>query len=330
MRDGPASRFPGQSSPRRFEFKLHLHETAEQMTDPATVKTLLDTHGADPASVIRRKTVYGFHALVAPRWSKGRVFLAGDACHLTPPFAGQGMNSGIRDAHNIAWKLAEVHAGRASPGILASYQTERRPHVRQMIDLALRMGRIMGPSSPWRGLATRCLFRGLSLWPPAKSYLAEMRYKPKPFFRQGFLIQPQQRRFAGLVGRLIPQPKLMLRNGDRVRLDDVLGDDFGLLLIGGVPSETRRVSAIWSGAPVTLAQVAITDQDELSISGLVLASDPDGAFSEMLGSGSALCLLVRPDRYVMAAFAPSEAAQVLASLHRLLGGAEPVPGAMSA
>ena len=317
----PCIALPGPKLTRRFEFKLHAHETTEEMTDPTRVKMLLDTHGADPASVIRRKTVYGFHALVAPQWSKGRVFLAGDACHLTPPFAGQGMNSGIRDAHNLAWKLAEVHAGRSSPDILASYQTERRPHVRQMIDLALRMGRVMGPSSPWRGFATRCLFRGLSLWPPAKSYLAEMRYKPKPFFRQGFLIQPKPRRFAKLVGRLTPQPRLMLQDGSRVLLDDMLGDDFGLLVIGAAPSETSKVLATWSDAPVPLVRIAIIDQDGPTMPGIELASDPDGAFSKMLGSGSALCLLVRPDRYVMAAFPPSEAGQVLADLKRLLGRA---------
>ena len=77
---------------------------------------------------IVRRQVYVFHARIADRWNSARIFLAGDAAHLTPPFAGQGMNSGIRDAHNLGWKLAEVVSGRLGPGLLATYQKERAPH----------------------------------------------------------------------------------------------------------------------------------------------------------------------------------------------------------
>ena len=87
------------------------------MLEPAMVERLLRTHGADPAATLRQKVVYRSHARVAPRWSFGRVLLAGDAAHLTPPFAGQSMNSGIRDAQNLAWKLAAVLEGRIGPAL---------------------------------------------------------------------------------------------------------------------------------------------------------------------------------------------------------------------
>ncbi len=96
-------------------------------------------------STISRVRVYTFHARVANRWSEGRIFLAGDAAHLTPPFAGQGMNSGIRDAFNLGWKLAAVLGGTAGAGLLQSYEQERKPHIWQMIDLAMKMGRVMMP-----------------------------------------------------------------------------------------------------------------------------------------------------------------------------------------
>src|SRR4029077_13311162 len=123
------------------------------------VAELLSTHGAAPESKVVRRVVYTFHARVADRWSKGRVFLSGDACHLTPPFAGQGMNSGIRDAHNIAWKMAWVTGGRLPETLLDSYETERRGHVGEMIQLALRMGRIMGPPNRVTGFLVQTAFR---------------------------------------------------------------------------------------------------------------------------------------------------------------------------
>ena len=85
---------------------------------------------------------------------EGRVFLAGDAAHLSPPFAGQGMNSGVRDAHNLAWKIAAVLQGWLGQGALDSYETERRPHAWALILMAVRMGRVFMPPSPTIAWAT--------------------------------------------------------------------------------------------------------------------------------------------------------------------------------
>ena len=84
--------------------------------------------------------MYRFHALVAKAWRTRRVLLAGDAAHQMPPFAGQGLCSGVRDAANLGWKLAAVIKGAAGAALLDSYQAEREPHVRAIIDMALMMG----------------------------------------------------------------------------------------------------------------------------------------------------------------------------------------------
>jgi 3-(3-hydroxy-phenyl)propionate hydroxylase len=154
----PCIALPGPNGTRRFEFKLIPSDDPDKMTDPDVVHALLESHGAAPQSRIRRKTVYTFHARLASRWSRGRVFLAGDACHLTPPFAGQGMNSGIRDAHNLAWKLAWVVRCALPSKVLETYEQERRDHTREMINLALRMGKIMGPRHWLSGFAAQSMF----------------------------------------------------------------------------------------------------------------------------------------------------------------------------
>ena len=97
---------------------------------------------------IERHAVYTFQARVAERWQDGRVFLAGDAAHLMPPFAGQGMCSGIRDAANLAWKLDLVLTGRAARALLATYEEERRPSAVAAIDFSIELGKVICVPDP--------------------------------------------------------------------------------------------------------------------------------------------------------------------------------------
>lgn len=130
------------SGRHRWEFMLKPGETPEQATDDAFVAELLKPWEVDGAVSIERKAVYRFGAKVATDWRRGRVLLAGDAAHLMPPFAGQGLCSGLRDAANLGWKLAAVLIDGVAPDrLLATYQPEREPHVRAIIGLALMMGR---------------------------------------------------------------------------------------------------------------------------------------------------------------------------------------------
>jgi 3-(3-hydroxy-phenyl)propionate hydroxylase len=127
----------------RFEFMLLPGEDPDAMQQPDRVRQLL-AGWIDPALVdVERAAVYTFHGLVAKRWRAGRIFLAGDAAHQMPPFLGQGMCSGMRDAANLAWKLAAVEHQGAPDALLDTYQLERAPHVRAIVELAVDFGRII-------------------------------------------------------------------------------------------------------------------------------------------------------------------------------------------
>ena len=295
----PCIALPGPRSTRRYEFKLLPHETDEEMLADARVAALLAAHQAEPGSTIIRKTVYHFHARVANHWGTSRIWLAGDAAHLMPPFAGQGMNSGIRDAANIGWKVAEVIKGRIGPLLLQSYKSERSVHVKSMIRLALRMGGIMGPRSALHGLAIRNFFHALRVWPNALSYFAEMKYKPSPQFVDGFLL-PTRRARRAIVGRMLPQPICTAADGSSVLLDELLGDGFVLI---GIDLDARIVAEtslgkIWDDLLARKVAISTTDV-------------PD--FAALRGR----FILLRPDRYVMASFAAKELPETVAALETL-------------
>ena len=305
----PCITLPGPDHTRRFEFKLLPRETDEALLDPVMVGQLLSTHGADPAATIRRKVVYRFHARVAPRWSFGRVFLAGDAAHLTPPFAGQGMNSGIRDAQNLAWKLTAVLAGRAGTGLLATYEQERKDHIWQMIQLALRMGRVMSPGTWLEGFLTQSGFLALNAWPPARDYVAQMNYKPPPRFHAGFVV-PDGRGRRSLVGRLFPQP-MVAGPGGEVLLDTVLGNRF-VLLRRGADGFDRLRQPVWDA--LGAARVALLPPGAAphgAAPGVVVARETDDALAAVLAPYAGCALLLRPDHYVAAAI-PLEQADAAA------------------
>jgi 3-(3-hydroxy-phenyl)propionate hydroxylase len=304
----PCIALPGPNGTRRFEFKLVPGDDPSKMTDSDVVQTLLQTHGAAPQSRICRKTVYTFHARLASRWSRGRVFLAGDACHLTPPFAGQGMNSGIRDAHNLAWKLAWVARGSLPPVVLETYEEERRDHARDMINLALRMGRIMGPRHRLSGFTTQSLFRLLGRFPAIRDYFAQMKYKPKPRFRSGLLLTDGRTQRSTSVGRLIPQPMVNTRTGERC-LDDVLGDDFALLGFLDDISVFERSTSHPVFSSIAARRILVSeDLFEARYAGDVdIITDRTSSLVHGLDCAKGRIFAIRPDRYVLGAFTPTTA-----------------------
>jgi 3-(3-hydroxy-phenyl)propionate hydroxylase len=137
----PATVVPGRGNHRRWEFMLLPGEDDQEMMRPEKVAELVGPYlGGVPHRIVRAAT-YRFHGLIAETWQDGRVFLAGDAAHQTPPFFGQGMCHGLRDVANLAWKLELLLAGKAGEELLATYQLERDPHVRAVISAAVEAGR---------------------------------------------------------------------------------------------------------------------------------------------------------------------------------------------
>nr|WP_319249114.1 bifunctional 3-(3-hydroxy-phenyl)propionate/3-hydroxycinnamic acid hydroxylase [uncultured Celeribacter sp.] len=315
---------PGPRGIRRYEFKLNPGETAEQAEEDAFARRLLAEVGPDRDEPIRRQKVYTFHARIAERWRDRRVFLAGDAAHLTPPFAGQGMNSGLRDAHNLAWKLDEALKMDAPEALLDSYQTERKPHAWQMIELALKMGKVMMPDSPMRGLSIRGAFRLLGLYGPARDYVAQMKYKPKPKFSDGLISPRAGGQQARAVGRMIPQPTVTTPAREDRLLDYFMPDRPVVLIFDEKPDKWVGAGAMESlnaaGAeiigltpewmnPVNAAFPILRDQSRF------MSQQP---FRSCLGHA----LLLRRDRYVAALEPVQNIEKLLPMIERLTPAAK--------
>jgi 3-(3-hydroxy-phenyl)propionate hydroxylase len=301
----PCLSLPGPDRTRRFEFMLHEGETEPEVTSPGFTRKLLGRHGEENTP-LRRSRVYTFHARMADRWGDGRIFLAGDAAHLSPPFAGQGMNSGIRDAHNLAWKLAAVVQGRLGPRLLETYEQERRKHAWEMIQLALRMGKVMMPRGFWSAFALQAAFRVLSAVPPARTYFAEMKYKPKPRFDAGFLARGGEPGAGSLIGRLFLQPRVRCAGSEGL-LDDFLGNGFALLSMPQTPPNLfdQLPAELWK--PLNLQRVALraTGDSTPAPNGVIDVFDVEGGFSGSMRNFPPGLVVIRPDRYV-AAYLPAE------------------------
>ncbi len=291
----PLITLPGPDGIRRYEFMLLAGEDPERMADESMVRTLLRDHGPDGDAPIVRRQVYTFHARMVDRWHTRRIFLAGDAAHLTPPFAGQGMNSGVRDAHNLAWKLAAVVQGRLGPVLLQTYQQERAPHAWSLIQLAINMGRVMMPTSPLRAALVAGAFKAMRFVPSLQNYFALMKYKPRPFYRQGFIANDGG---LALAGRMLPQPRLELADRKTAMLDDLIGGDFALIAYGPeAECALSLVSTPWR-------RIAILPQIQNpggAVEGVVAVRDIAGVLNHLAPAGRTIVLLLRPDRYVAAA-----------------------------
>jgi 3-(3-hydroxy-phenyl)propionate hydroxylase len=316
----PCLSLPGPDRTRRFEFMLHEGENEPEVTSAEFTRKLLSRHGEENTP-LRRSRVYTFHARMADRWRDGRIFLVGDAAHLTPPFAGQGMNSGIRDAHNLAWKLAAVVQGRLGPRLLETYEQERRKHVWEMILLALRMGIVMMPRSSWSAFWLQAAFRVLGVVPPARAYFAEMKYKPKPRFDSGFLAHGRSQGGAPLIGRLFGQPSVS--SADRTALlDEFLGNDFALVAMPHTSPDLfdRLPADLWP--PLKIRRIAIRPSgDSASVpEGVTCVFDDTGDFSRSMQGLPPGLALIRPDRYVAAYLRADDLQEGMKEVDELIAG----------
>jgi 3-(3-hydroxy-phenyl)propionate hydroxylase len=300
----PAIRLPGPHGTVRYEFMLRAGDRDEDVLDERNFRDwIADRVPEDARLPLVRKAVYGFHARVASRWKHGRVLLAGDAAHLTPPFAGQGLNSGIRDAANLAWKLAAVTQWDADAALLDSYEQERRPHAAALIRMALRIGSFMQPKSLAGAVLAQSALRVACLIPACRDYILQLRFKPKPLLHAGFF-----RASPGMpCAELLPQPVVQDRQQALRRLDSLLGDGFAVI---GRDSEAFRAHAarcLPRGMPGRALALIGSDDDFIGAAGtFATVRDVSGDLLALLDRCGAAALVVRPDRYVHRAIGSRE------------------------
>jgi 3-(3-hydroxy-phenyl)propionate hydroxylase len=313
---------------RRFEYMVFDHETDEQVADPRFVHSMLARHVPDPSRLdFIRQRVYTHHARIAGAFRKGHVLIAGDAAHLMPVWQGQGYNSGVRDASNLAWKLAAVLRGRASGALLDTYDRERRAHVTEMTQVSVAMGRILSPTNKVVARVRDAVAYALNLAPPAKRWIAEMRYKPQPRFHSGALVPATGPAAAGApVGRMFPQPRVDTRDKQDVPLDDVLGPWFAVLVWGNDPRAVfdRESLATLDRLGVRLVSVRPSTQlhwdpaptgDDTPVT---VIGDRTGRLKTWFDQHPVGFAVIRPDRYVAAAALAQDAPRVTTALANAL------------
>jgi len=288
----------------------------------------------DKIEVLRR-LVYTFNALVAERWRVGRVLLAGDAAHMTPQFMGQGMSSGVRDAHNLAWKLDAVLCGRADPSLVDTYEAERKPHAKDMIDVSVRMKEFVSQPNPVKAALRNALVALLLKLPKVGDYIREARWKPPPTYPNGVYFGLPRTRRNGAEGRPIPQPQIRTYEGRRALLDDILGDNFALVGYGVDPRATLDANTIAGLEALNTRFVTLypyggrpqgSDVSPHTPAGLIEVEDLSGealAWFRKVGARAGHVALVRPDKFVYAMCPTGRIAEAVTHASRTLGAFTP-------
>jgi 3-(3-hydroxy-phenyl)propionate hydroxylase len=298
---------PGLHGRCRYEFLL-LPEECEAGGEPPfeLIERILAPYRSITPDEVERAVAYRFHALSAEHWRSGRVFLLGDAAHMMPPFAGQGLNSGIRDAANLAWKLAAALENGGGDRLLDSYQQERKPHADAVIRSSERLGRVVMTRSAGRAAARDAALRRALATHEGRAYLEQMRYRPRAVFTDGLVLDGSSH---PLVGTQIGQPLVFwFEEHTPLLLDRVTGDDWSLVGVG-------LLRAAWSAAfdalpvvPRTLVSVPLDDTVEVLGHQVRTAIDLDTRLYDELASARGRFVLLRPDRFVAAVVAPDQLA----------------------
>jgi len=217
----------------RWERKVMPHENRDEILQPDAAAQMIAEHADPDTAQILRHVIYTFQAKQAQRWRVGRVMLCGDAAHLMPPMAGQGLNSGIRDVTNLSWKVSAVLRAGAPLELLDTYEDERRPHVVAMTNLSLRAGRLIMLRSSRAAAVRDSTLAALMRIPQVRQHVRQGRYRPPARYRRGLLIGAPSRRSS--VGMLFPQPYVRTYSGHEHRLDDIAGSGWRIIGWGDDP-----------------------------------------------------------------------------------------------
>lgn len=313
---------------RRWEFMLLEGETEEQVTDPAWVNEMLREHVPHPEGLdfIRRR-VFTHHARVAGTFRRGRQIIAGDAAHLMPVWMGQGWNSAMRDATNLGWKLSAVLRGVAGDGLLDTYTTERRDHAKAMVDLSNTFGKVIKITNPVLAGLRDAASAVLNLSPSAKSYFADMKFKPMPRYHEGVLADPTTQApgrarpsltsslvpvatantRVSPVGTMFPQPRVTTSRVQDALLDDVIGHGWTVLVWGNSPRDVLPQDSLATLERLGARLVAVVPETQRTWAegymgdDVLVLGDHTGVMKKWFDDRPTPMVFLRPDKFVAGA-----------------------------
>ena len=302
----PATAVKSGPGRRRFEFMRRAEVTVEQLGRTETAWRLMEPWGVTPDNArLERHAVYTFRGRWAKEWRRGRVFLAGDAAHLMPPFLGQGLCSGLRDAAALSWRLAMVGSGRAGESVLDSYGPERTAHVREIIDGAVSIGQVVCELDPARA-AARDARMTAELTDPSAVFVEP----PHPRLGEPSISAPGDR----CAGTLSVQGRVEV--GGAVGLfDDVVGGSWQLIALDVDPWRplSPRMRTWFTGIGGTVSTV--------SHDGMI--RDVDGTYRAWFEAHGCTVVLARPDFYIFGTGDAADVPRLLQLLHDDLVAATP-------
>lgn len=302
----PATAVNSGPGRRRFEFMRRADMTVEELGQDSTAWRLMAPWGVTPRTArLERHAVYTFRGRWAHTWREGNAFLAGDSAHLMPPFLGQGLCSGLRDARALTWRLGMVHRGLAAPASLDTYGPERTGHVREIIDEAVAAGRVICELDVGRAAARDAEMKKRSGDPEAAT-----REPPHPRLGEPSLTLASG---GGVEGRLAPQGQVRVA-GRTGLFDDVVGGGWQLISRVGDPTEVLSgEDAAW------FRRIGGVIAD---VSGAGPVQDLDGVYERWFTEHGCEAVLARPDFYVFAAGRHSDIPRFVP---RLRGALQPAP-----
>ncbi|MCV7420627.1 bifunctional 3-(3-hydroxy-phenyl)propionate/3-hydroxycinnamic acid hydroxylase [Mycobacterium yunnanensis] len=291
--DRPTVDCPTPLGHHRWEYPARAGEDEQKLVTDEAVWEVLNDQGITAEQVqILRAVVYSHHVRTADRWRVGRVFLAGDAAHAMPPWIGQGMSAGVRDAANLCWKIAAVLRGQAPDTLLDSYATERKPHVTEVTRRAVFVGRVITERRARVVALRNHLLRAITKLPGVLRGGQKLYWIPDAHYDDGFFAGTGH----GATGWQIPQPWVSTADGETVRFDDALGGTWAVVQAGpagdGVDAWRRLGVPVLrlSGPAAELAEGAVRDDA--------------GTLTRWLAQKKAATVVIRPDGFVYAATSP--------------------------
>ncbi|MDR1969164.1 MAG: FAD-dependent monooxygenase [Burkholderiaceae bacterium] len=277
----------------RWELPLAPDETEADYATKEQVWPLLKALGHDENDIeIHQYAFYQHPVRYAERWREGRVFLAGDACHLTHPWAGSGMQNGMRDGHNLGWKLGRVLAGKLDEAWLHTYEIERRPVVVHYTNLAVTLGHVIKQTATPEEMAE------MSQPKPGLVTPWEPPLNAPPQMWAGWLRGPIED--ASIIGRMVPQP-MGCDTEAMGKLDDRIGNGFVLLGDAVNPADVLTAAEKKSWDDLGARYITVRSSDSFTITGADEIVDLGGAIQPWMRRYGAKVIALRPDKFVAAA-----------------------------